>query len=71
MLIHQLSSGFWGNYQQFKDEIQNLDLIMKIIKNIYYAHTNFKEKELEEMLKHDLCLETSECLKWNLVDSVV
>lgn len=71
MLVHQVSSGLWGNYQQFKDEMQNLDLIMKIIKNIYYSHTNFKEKDLEEMLKHDLCLDPNDCLNWKLVDSIV
>jgi len=27
MLIHQVSSGLWGNYMQFKDEIKNLELI--------------------------------------------
>lgn len=71
MLIHQISGGLWGNYQEFKDEMQNLDLIMKIIKNIYYKHTNFKEADLEEILKHDLCLEPEDCLKWKLVDNVV
>lgn len=71
MLIHQVSSGIWGNYQQFKDEMQNLDLIMKIIKNIYYKHTDFKENDLEEILKHDLCLEPEDCLKWKLVDFIV
>lgn len=71
MLVHQISSGLWGNYQQFKDEMQNLDLIMKIIKNIYYAHTDFKETDLEEILKHDLCLEPEDCMKWKLVDRIV
>jgi ATP-dependent protease ClpP protease subunit len=70
MLVHQVSSGLWGNYQEFKDEMQNLDLIMKIIKNIYYSHTDFKEQDLEDMLKHDLCLEPNDCLKWKLVDYI-
>ena len=29
MLIHQLSSGMWGSFAQFKDEMQNLELIMR------------------------------------------
>lgn len=70
MLVHQVSSSMWGNYQQFKDEMQNLDLIMKIIKNIYLNHTKFTEKDLEEMLGHDLCLEPNDCLKFGLVDEI-
>ena len=35
MLIHQLSSSFWGKYSEFKDEKENLDLMMKTIKNVY------------------------------------
>ena len=32
MLIHQLSTTFWGTYSNFEDEKQNLDLMMKTIK---------------------------------------
>ena len=32
MLIHQLSSNFWGKYSEFEDEKQNLDLMMETIK---------------------------------------
>lgn len=71
MMIHQLSSGVWGNYQQLKEEIQNLDLIMSIIKDIYLEYTDFKEDELEEMLKHDIILNTDKCLKNRLVDEVI
>jgi len=31
MLVHQLSSNFWGKYSEFEDEKQNLDLMMKTI----------------------------------------
>ena len=37
MLIHQLSSGFWGKYQEFEDEAKNLDRLMKMIKQIALA----------------------------------
>lgn len=71
MLVHQVSSGLWGNYQQFKDEMQNLDLIMEIIKDIYLKYTKFEKENLEEVLKHDLYLKPDECLKNGLVDSVI
>ena len=30
MLIHQLSTTFWGKYSEFEDEKQNLDLMMEM-----------------------------------------
>lgn len=71
MLIHSVSSGLWGNYQQFQDEKQNLDLIMKFIKNIYLNHTKFQEKELDKLLKHDLYLSPEECIKFGLADYII
>jgi len=71
MLIHQVSSGLWGNYAEFKEEVQNLDLIMKLIKTIYLKHTKYKAKALEEILNHDFVLSADECLKNGLVDKIV
>jgi ATP-dependent Clp protease protease subunit len=70
MLIHQCVSGFWGNYQEFKDEIQNLDFIMSLIKRIYIKYTKFTEADLDDLLKHDLCLNSDQCLEKGLVDKV-
>ena len=32
ILIHQLSSLFWGNYEQLKDDMQNNDKFMEMIR---------------------------------------
>lgn len=71
MLIHQCSSAMWGNFAQFEDEMKNLELVMSMIKKIYLKHTKFKEKELNELLKHDLCLSPEECLKLGLIDEII
>lgn len=71
MLVHQLSSGVWGTYEQFKDEMANMELIMKVLKNIYLKYTKFQESDLEEILKHDLCLEPQGCLQFGLVDKIL
>ena len=73
MLIHQLSSGFWGKYEEFEDEAKNLDRLMKMIKNIYKEHTKIKDNGkngLNECLKHDLLWDGKECLKQGLVDTI-
>jgi ATP-dependent Clp endopeptidase proteolytic subunit ClpP len=71
ILIHQLSSGMWGKYEELLDEVKNLDLIMKKIKKLYQQHTSISPKKLEEMLKHDLWLEAGECVKLGLVDEII
>ena len=73
MLIHQLSSGFWGKYQEFEDEAKNLDRLMKMIKEIYKEYTSIKitgKNGLNECLKHDLLWDCNECLKHGLVDRI-
>ena len=50
MLIHQLSTNFWGKYSEFEDEKQNLDLMMETIKNVYKEHTKVPMKKLDEIL---------------------
>ena len=71
ILIHQLSSGMWGKYDDIKDEVKNLDLIMEKIKKLYKQYTSIPAKKLEDMLKHDLWLEANECVKLGLVDEVI
>ena len=71
MLVHQVSSGLWGNYMEFKDEIKNLELIMNLIKSVYLKSTKFDNKKLDDLLSHDLYLSASECLKHGLVDEVI
>ena len=71
MLVHQLSSNFWGKYSEFEDEKQNLDLMMKTIKDVYKKYTKLPMKKLDEILKHDLMWDANTCLKYGLVDEIV
>ena len=71
MLIHQLSSNFWGTYANFEDEKQNLDLMMKTIKDVYKKYTKVPMKKLDEILKHDLLWDAKQCLEYGLIDEVI
>ena len=71
MLIHQLSSNFWGTYANFDDEKKNLDLMMKTIKDIYKQYTKLPMKKLDEMLKHDLMWDAQTCLKYGMIDEII
>jgi len=71
MLIHQLSTNFWGKYSEFEDEKQNLDLMMTTIKNVYREYTQVPMKKLDEILKHDLMWDANLCLKYGLIDKII
>jgi len=71
MLIHQLSTGFWGTYSNFEDEKQNLDLMMKNIKNVYKEYTKIPMKKLNEILKHDLMWDAKTCLEYGMIDEII
>ena len=71
MLIHQLSTSFWGKYSEFEDEKHNLDLMMATIKNVYKKYTTIPMKKIDEILKHDLMWDAEKCLEYGLVDDII
>ena len=70
MLIHQLSSGIWGKYEEIKDEMINLDKFMKSITDFYAKATSLKRNEIKTMLKKDIFFTSSECLEMGFVDEI-
>lgn len=70
VLIHQLSSGFWGKFEEMKNELENCEKFMAIITNIYREHTKIPPKKLDEMMKRDIHLTATECLRFSVIDEV-
>jgi len=71
MLIHQLSSFSFGKYYEIKDNMDNLDRIMDILREIYLEYTKIPKEKLEEILKHDLWFDAKQCYEYGLVDAVL
>ncbi len=71
MLIHQLSSGFDGKYNELVDDMENNDTLMKNIKQIYKDHTNIHGKSLDKILKRDMWWPAKKCLEYGLVDKIL
>ena len=67
ILIHQLSTGHYGKYEEMKDELRTCDKLMEQIRNVYTAKTNIPEKKLNKLLKHDIYLEAAKALKYQVV----
>ena len=71
MLIHQLSTVFWGKMEEFNDEMKNLNLLMTMIKGIYQEYTSVPNKKLDEILKHDIWWDANKCVENGLVDEIM
>ena len=70
MLIHNISSGFWGKMHEFEDEMQNLkELTNKIIK-IYQSYSKITKKQLDNLLKKDLLINSEQALKFEFIDKI-
>ncbi len=71
MLIHQLSSQNGGKFNEIKDDMANLETMMRLLKKIYLEKTNLNNYQLDELLKQDLWLDSDTCLKYGLVDEII
>ena len=71
VLIHQLSSGgFWGKYEDLKDEMKACEKFMSMIKETYKNKTKLSEKKLSKLMKRDVYLSPAECIKYRIVSSI-
>lgn len=71
ILIHQLNmDGSWGKFEDFKDQMENLEKFMKRFREIYTRDTRIPERKLEKLLKRDVYMDAKKCLKWDVVDSI-
>lgn len=71
MLIHQISTGVWGTYDNLADEKESMDSLMEMLESIYLKNTSMKKKQLKELLKRDLWMNPEKCLELGLVDEII
>lgn len=71
MLIHQLAAGTFGKYREMKDDMENFDLLMGIIKKFYSEYTKIDIKELDAILDHDIFWDAEKCLELGMVDEIL
>jgi ATP-dependent Clp protease, protease subunit len=71
MLIHQLSSSTWGKYRELKDDMQNCDRLMEMIKAAYKKYTKVPDSEIDQVLDRDLWWTAEKCLEVGLIDKII
>jgi ATP-dependent Clp endopeptidase proteolytic subunit ClpP len=70
MLIHQLSTGASGKYEEMKDDFMNDTKLMELLYKLYLEHTNMGTKTIKKVLKRDLWWDAAECMKHGLIDEL-
>ncbi len=71
MLLHQLSANSSGKYGDLVGQMENLDVMMGLIKDIYMSNSKMSEDELTDILSHDRWLLPTQCLKFGIVDEII
>ena len=71
MLVHQLSSGASGKFEEIKNEYSNLVEFMEIIKKTYLNYGNISSDSLDALLKQDLWLNSAKSLEYGFVDEII
>lgn len=71
VLIHQLSTdGFWGKFEELKDEMENCNRLMDHLKEIVKEKTNIPERKVDKLMKRDLILSAESCVHYGVVDGI-
>lgn len=70
VLIHQISTEMWGNFQELKHELKSTDKFMKMLKRMYLEKTQIPEKMLKKLMKKDIYLSPKDCLKYGIVHAL-
>jgi ATP-dependent protease ClpP protease subunit len=70
LLIHQISTEIWGEYKDLKNEMKNCEKLMKNLKTMYMEKTEIPEKKFKKLMKKDLYLSASKCLKYKIAHVV-
>lgn len=71
VMIHQLNmDGTWGKFEDFKDQMENLEQFMQRFKDIYMCETQIPVRDLKKLLKRDVYMDAAKCLDWHVIDSV-
>ena len=70
VLIHQLSTGFWGKYSDLRDEMSNSTAVMQLLRAVYAARTRMKSHKIDALLEKDVVIDATRCVKLGIADEI-
>ena len=71
ILIHQLSTGFWGKYVDLLDEVQNSKELMNAFKEIYSSQTSIDNRKIQQLLKKELHLNSKQAFEAGFISKII
>ena len=71
VLIHQLSTSFYGKYADLVDEMQNSQSLMDMIRKIYREQTAMTSKRIKQLLNKELLMDADMCLQEGFVHEIL
>jgi ATP-dependent protease ClpP protease subunit len=60
-----------SKYLEIRDQTDNADTLMKIIKDIYLENTKLSNEKLDELLMHDWWLNSTLSKQYGIVDIII
>mgnify|MGYP001220345091 CR=1 FL=1 len=70
ILIHQISTEFWGKHADLLDEVENSKELMNSLNEIYTYYTTMKSAKVQELIKKEIHMNSSKALSCGIVDDV-
>lgn len=71
ILIHQIRTEFWGRYDELEDEMKNSKNLMRNIKRIYKQKSALPMEKIETIIRKEIYLTDTKCLKYGLVTEII
>lgn len=71
LLIHQLTGMSAGKFSDHEDNMKNMKREMEMMKDLYKTFTKIPNEKLDEILQHDIWLDSGQCLEYGIVDEVI
>lgn len=70
MLIHQLSTGVYGKYEEIKDDFMNDTKFMERLYSLYRKYTKMPDEKIKAIMTRDIWWDSNECVEYGLVDTI-
>lgn len=71
MLIHSVSTGFWGDHEDLEDEVRIMRMLRQQMRKYVTKHTNLSKQTIKEYMKRNWWLDAKTALKDGFVEGVV
>jgi ATP-dependent Clp endopeptidase proteolytic subunit ClpP len=68
LLIHQIRTGFWGRWEDLKDEHKHCEDIMNTLKKVYKDNTKLTDEKLEELFKREIYFTAKETVDYGIAE---